>query len=118
MRLFLALASAYALTAYNSGGRGFEEPAGRGEEAALRATGPPPSSGRADPVDDILERSRPQLLAIPGVVGTGHGRTQKGDDAIIVWVTDAAAAERVPADIEGYPVIVNTVPGGFVAYEE
>jgi hypothetical protein len=71
----------------------------------------------ADPIDDILKRSRPELLALPRVVGTGHGRTPEGDDAITVWVTDPEAAERVSTGIEGYPVIVNTVPGGFRAYE-
>jgi hypothetical protein len=138
LRLLLALVAVYALTAY--GGRGFEEPADMGEDAALPATTPPlssgfeepsemsedaalpattppPSSSGANPIDDILERSRPELLALPGVVGTGHGRTQDGADAIIIWVTDPGAAEHVPTEIEGYPVIVNTVPGGFRAYE-
>jgi hypothetical protein len=116
-RLFLALAAAYALAAYGYDSQGFGEPAEMGEDAALPATPPPPGPGGPDRIDEVLERSRPELLAIPGVVGIGHGRTQDGDDAIIVWVTDSGAADRLPAEIEGYPVIVNTVPGGFHAYD-
>jgi hypothetical protein len=116
-RLLQALAAAYAVTAWTSGGQGFEEPAPGREEAALPTTTPPPNQGGTHPIDAVLERSRPKLLAIPGVAGTGHGQTPNGNDAVVVWVTDPRAAERVPAEIEGYPVIVNIVPGGFHAYE-
>jgi hypothetical protein len=116
-RLLQALATAYAVTAYTHGGQGFEEPAHSREEAALPATTPPPNQGDTHPIDDVLERTRSELLAIPGFAGVGHGQTPDGNDAIIVWVTDPGAAERVPTEIEGYTVIVNIVPGGFRAYE-
>jgi len=116
MRLPGALVTAYVVTACAQG-QGFEEPATSGEEAALPSTTPPSAPGGTHPIDDVLDRSRPQLLAIPGVVGTGHGRTQDGDDAVIVWVTDPAAAESLPTDLEGFTVIVKTVPGGFRAFE-
>jgi hypothetical protein len=115
-RLLLALAAAYAVAALTEGGQGFEEPANGGEEAGLPVTTPPPAPGERHPIDDILEHSRPELLAIPGVAGIGHGQTADGKDAVIVWVTEAVAAERLPTEIDGYPVIVNTVPGGFRAY--
>jgi hypothetical protein len=116
-RLLRALATAYAVTAYTHGGQGFEEPAHSSEEAALPSTTPPPVPGGTHPIDDVLERTRPELLAIPGFGGAGRGQTPDGNDAIIVWVTDSDAAERVPTEIEGYPVIVNIVPGGFRVYE-
>jgi hypothetical protein len=115
-RLLQALATAYAVATLTHGGQGFEEPANGGEEADLPVTTPPAPGGR-HPIDDVLERNRPQLLAIPGVAGIGHGQAADGMDAVIVWVTDAAAAERVPREIDGYSVIVNTVPGGFHAYK-
>ena len=116
MRLLQALVRAYVVTSC-AHGQGFEEPAASGEEAALPSTTPPSGPGGTHPIDDVLDRSRPQLLAIPGVVGAGHGRTQDGDDAVIVWVTDPTAAENLPTDLEGFTVIVKTVPGGFRALE-
>jgi hypothetical protein len=116
-RLLQALATALAVMVYTRGGQGFEEPAHSGEEAALSATTPPPNQGGTHPIDDVLERNRPELLAIPGVAGAGHGQTPDGNDAIIIWVTDSDAAGRMPTEIEGYTVIVNIVPGGFRAYE-
>jgi hypothetical protein len=115
-RLLQALATAYAVAALTEGGQGFEEPADGGEDADLPVTPPPSTSADSQPIDDVLERSRPELLAIPGVTGVGHGQTADGKDAVIVWVTNARAAERLPAEIDGYAVIVNTVPGGFRAY--
>jgi hypothetical protein len=116
-RLLRTFATAYAVTACTNGGQGFGEPAHNGEEAALPATTPPPNLGDTHPINEVLERSRSELLAIPGVAGAGHGQTPDGNDAIIVWVTDPSAVERVPTEIEGYTVIVNVVPGGFRAYE-
>jgi hypothetical protein len=117
-QLLEALATAYVVTASTHGGQGFEEPAHNHEEAALPATTtPPPNQGGTHPIDGVLERIRPELLAIPGFAGVGRGQTPDGNDAVIVWVTDPEAAERVPTEIEGYPVIVNVVPGGFRAYE-
>jgi hypothetical protein len=114
-RLLQALATAYAVAVLTQGGQGFEEPAGS-EDAGLPVTPPPSTPGGRQPIDDVLERSRPELLAIPGVAGIGHGQTADGKDAVIVSVTNALAAERVPTEIGGYAVIVNTVPGGFRAY--
>ena len=116
-RLLQAFTVAYALTAWSLGGPGLEEPANNGEEAALPGNAPPPYAGDTHPIDAVLERSRPELVAIPGVAGAGRGQTPDGDAAIIVWVTDSQAAERLRPEIEGYPVIVNIVPGGFRAYE-
>lgn len=50
-----------------------------------------------------------------GVEGVAHGLTPDGHDAVLVWVSTAKAAETLPTEIEGYPVVVAHVPGGFHA---
>jgi hypothetical protein len=93
----------------------FEEPvATGGEQAALPVDAPPALEHH--PTDAVVEGHRDQLLAVPGVAGVGHGRTPDGSDAILVWVTDARAADQLPAEIDGYAVIVDVVPGGFRAF--
>jgi len=92
---------------------GGTDPDGR-EEAALPEA-PPPPNVNAHPVDEIIDRNKQELLAVAGVEGVGRGLTATGDDAVVVWVSDAAAAQRVPAEIAGVPVIVEQVPGGFHA---
>jgi hypothetical protein len=52
----------------------------------------------------ILERHRAQLHALPGVLGVALGQTVTGDDAIVVFLSDASAAANVPSEIEGTPV--------------
>ena len=46
-----------------------------------------------------------QLLALPGVVGVGIGENEIGDEAIVVYLEEQAAAAKLPADIESVPVI-------------
>ena len=116
-RLLEVLGTAYVVTAFTHGGQDFEEPAESHEEAALPTTTQPPNQGGTHPIDGVLERYRPELLTIPGFAGVGRGQTPDGNDAVIVWITDPSAAERVPTELENYPVIVNVVPDGFRAYE-
>jgi hypothetical protein len=90
---------------------GFEAPYGDDEQAAVPFT---PGPGPARPaIDQVLERNTPALRAIEGVAGVGHGRTPTGDDAIVIHVRDASVRDRLPRDVEGYPVEVIVVPGGF-----
>ncbi|MGH3874231.1 MAG: hypothetical protein ACRDSR_22475 [Pseudonocardiaceae bacterium] len=42
-----------------------------------------------------------------------EGRTPIGDDAIRVDVEDESVRDRLPKTVEGYPVEVVVVPGGF-----
>jgi hypothetical protein len=97
-------------------GGGFEAPHGGEEQAAVPFT---PGPGAApSPIDAVLERTTPGLRGIEGVVGVGKGLTAAGDDAIVIHVRDASVRDRLPETVEGYPVIVEVVPGGFKIQSE
>ena len=90
---------------------GFHEPAASSEEAEVSFEPPPPQGQSA--IAQAIERSKASLLDIEGVHGVSQGRTAIGDDAVRVDVEDDSVRERIPAEIEGYPVEVVLVPGGF-----
>ena len=46
------------------------------------------------------------LGVIPGVQGIGEGRTKIGEPAWIAYVRDRAAADRLPKEAAGRPVMV------------
>jgi hypothetical protein len=56
-------------------------------------------------IADVLAAHTPELMRIPGVLGTGEG-VQRGKPAILVLVERVTpeVEARVPATIEGYPV--------------
>ena len=56
------------------------------------------------------------LFAIEGVVGVGIGSNEIGDDAIVVYLRDESSQERIPTQIEGFPVITE-VSGEFDAFK-
>ena len=59
---------------------------------------------------DVLRRHTPALMAIPGVTGTGEGK--RGDRTVlIVYVARATPdlTQRIPREIEGYPVEVREI---------
>jgi hypothetical protein len=94
-------------------GQGFLEPGADGGEAAVSAFTPNPQP--TSPIDGVLERNGPRLLAIDGVIGIGHTRTAIGADAVLVHVLYDSVRERVPEEMEGYPVEVVVIKGGFDA---
>jgi len=58
-------------------------------------------------LDEVLARHTHALLAIPGVIGTGEGE-EDGRPVFLVLV-DRATPElraRLPASLEGYPVVI------------
>ncbi|WP_372726978.1 hypothetical protein [Nocardioides sp.] len=91
----------------------FEDPLQGGEDAALPHR--PPPSGAASAEDELLERHRADLLTVPGVTAVWSGLTSTGAVAVFVGVTDPSARDRLPRSLEGLPVEVVDVPGGFVA---
>lgn len=119
LELLLILGASSAFTAQDGGRADFEAPARRDEEAALQVGAPPPPPVHdPHPLDRVLERHRASLAALDGVAGAGHGVTTAGDDAVAIWVSRADVAEQLPSTLDGYPVVVHVVPGGFDAYTE
>ena len=59
------------------------------------------------PIAEVLAAHTPELMAIPGVVGTGEGRLEERP-AVLVLVTRETAElrRRIPRTLEGYPVVI------------
>ena len=58
-------------------------------------------------VKSVLEQHTQWLMSLPGVIGTGQGEL-KGKPCIRVFVTEKlpGTLEKIPSDLEGYPVEV------------
>jgi hypothetical protein len=59
-----------------------------------------------DPVQAVVGRHARSLLALPGVVGVAEGETG-GRPCITVYVAvmTTQVTSRIPADLEGWPVV-------------
>ena len=57
------------------------------------------------PIENVLKEHTGQLMALPGVVGTGQGLCA-GEPCIRVFVVEKTAdlLKQIPPEIEGYPV--------------
>jgi hypothetical protein len=58
------------------------------------------------PIAEVLAAHTPELMALPGVVGTYQGARPDGTPAIVVMLAraDAALERRIPRVLEGWPV--------------
>ncbi len=90
----------------------FAEPGGAPEQAAVSFTPPPPQRPQSS-IAGVVERNRARLFKIEGVHGVSEGQTPIGDDAVRIDVENDLVRDRLPKEIEGYPVQVVVVPGGF-----
>ena len=65
------------------------------------------SSVKKGPITEVLEARTPELLRIPGVIGTGEG-SEGGERVIVVFVrqTPVEWDPRIPREIDGYKVVV------------
>ena len=52
-----------------------------------------------------LAKAERQLTHHKGVKGMGMAKTPSGQDAIVVYVEDQQALSRLPADVDGFPVV-------------
>ena len=75
-----------------------------GEDAAMPYLPDGDGRTRTAPVDAARQRHERSLLAIDGVEGVASGRTALGDDAMVVYLRDAAVRDLLPQRIEGFPV--------------
>jgi hypothetical protein len=59
------------------------------------------------PIAEVLSAHTPELMRIEGVIGTGEG-ARSGKPAFLVLVARATPElrRRIPAWIEGYPVVL------------
>lgn len=70
-----------------------------------RATAQDTTSMSAPLIADVLARHTPDLMKIPGVVGTAQGEVN-GRPTIIVYVVEEtdSLVMAVPSSLEGFPV--------------
>jgi len=69
--------------------------------------GPSKESSMPDrPIEDVLRAHTPELMSIPGVVGTAQGALPSGAPCIQVLVVRRTREieRRVPKSLEGWPV--------------
>jgi len=71
-----------------------------GEETTASASG---GSG----LEQVKQNHESALMAIEGVEGVGIGQDGIGDPAIIVYLRDEGARNRIPRTIEGHPVVTH-----------
>lgn len=55
-------------------------------------------------LEHVKRNHEQELMAIDGVEGIGIGRSNIGDDAIIVYLRDEGVKKRIPRSVAGYPV--------------
>jgi hypothetical protein len=88
----------------------YDEPYITGESAAR--SWQPTESAPATRVDSVVGRASSRLLKLKGVHGLAHG-LRGGQTVILIFVDDESVRDLLPGDIEGYPVVVELVAGGF-----
>ncbi len=61
------------------------------------------------PIAEVLAAHTPELMALPGVVGTAQGARRDGAPVIVVMIArhDAALERRIPKRLEGWPVRID-----------
>jgi hypothetical protein len=62
-------------------------------------------------VDQVKEKYAPEIMAIPGVTGIGIGNSDRKTGLAIKVYVERMTPElkrRIPAELEGYPVIAET----------
>ena len=81
--------------------------------STLAACRPQVSGGKVPPmperpIADVLAAHTPELMALPGVVGTYQGARPDGAPAIVVMLArhDADLERRIPKTLEGWPVVL------------
>ncbi len=58
-------------------------------------------------IKEVLKRHTDKLMAVPGVVGVGEGKT-RGKQCIRIFVIDGSSEslKLLPDNLDGYPVII------------
>ncbi len=60
------------------------------------------------PIADVLAAHTPELMSLPGVVGTYQGARDDGSPVIVVMIEKRTAEleRRIPRQLEGWPVAI------------
>jgi hypothetical protein len=58
-------------------------------------------------IEDVLKKHTPDLMSIPGVIGTAYGR-KSGKDCILVLVAKKTTeiTKKIPSTLEGFPIVI------------
>jgi len=75
--------------------------------ASDSGTGRARKTVKTSPITDVLAARTPELLRIPGVIGTGEG-TEGGERVIVLFVNRRTAEldAKLPHELDGYAVVV------------
>lgn len=62
---------------------------------------------KTGPITDVLAARTPELLRIPGVIGTGEG-TENGERVIVVFVSRRTPEldAKLPRELDGYGIVI------------
>jgi hypothetical protein len=91
----------------------FDAPGEASERAEMHFSPAEHSQMSTSEIDGVIDRHSRELLAIDGVHGVGVGRTPIGDTAVRIDIDNESVRSRLPREVDGYPVEVAIVPGGF-----
>src|SRR5262245_7246238 len=75
-------------------------PSGRGPDRRS-------SSVKKGTITEVLAARTPEIIAIPGVIGTGEG-SEKGERVFVVFVAHRTPEldAKLPREIDGYTVVI------------
>lgn len=65
-------------------------------------------------INQALQLATSWMDSIEGVTGVAQGLTEQDQDAVIIYVTHQRVADKLPADLDGVPIVI-TVSGKFEA---
>jgi len=57
-------------------------------------------------IADVLRDHTPELMTIPGVIGTGEGAKDGRPVILVIVARGSGAGRRIPSRIEGYSVVL------------
>ena len=62
---------------------------------------------KTGPITDVLAARTPELLRIPGVIGTGEG-TENGERVLVVFVSKRTPEldAKLPRELDGYGIVI------------
>jgi hypothetical protein len=69
-------------------------------------------------IEQVKEEHESEWMAMKGVEGVGIGSDRLGNAALRIYISDASISDRLPKEIEGYPVVLENLGGPIEALPE